>query len=127
MNVEMRFLFEISLDRDGVGVHVVHNQHLLDWHRLTSDKAWAEVYNGGAELDTWLTGTPSKLEIVFRTTHDLKLELVAFEMVLTDWEVCDFEFDFFSFWYTSSFWCNRDILVDLSLPNEIKVELTTIL
>jgi hypothetical protein len=127
MNVKMSFLLKISLNRDSICVNVVHNQHFLDWYWLTSHKAWTKVYSGGAELDTWLTGTPSKLEIVFWTTYDLKLELVVLEMVLTDWQVSDFEFDFFSFWYATGLWRDRDILIDLSLPDEIKVELTTIL
>lgn len=127
MNVKMRFLLKICLNGDSVGVNIVHDQHFLDWDWLTGHEAWTKVDSGGAELDSWLTGASGKLEIVFRTTDDLKLELVALEMVLTDWQVGDFEFHLLSFRYTSSLGRDRDVLIDLPLPDEIKVELTTVL
>jgi hypothetical protein len=126
VHVEVRLLLEVCLDGDSAGVHIIHNEHLLDRHWLASDKAWAKVNSRGAELDARLASTSSKLEIVLRATHDLQLELVVLEVVLSNWQVGDFELDLFSFRHASSLWGDRDVLVGLSLPDEIEVELSTV-
>ena len=81
----MRLLLEICLDRDRTAVDIVDDQHLSEWNGLTSDKAGPKVHRSGAELDAGLTSSTKEKEIVFWATHDLQLELVALEMVLSNW------------------------------------------
>lgn len=126
MHVEMGLLLEISLDRDGAAVDIVHHQHLLDWHRLAGDEAWPEVDSCGTELDAWLSCATYQLEVVLRPTNNLELELVILEMVLSNRKVSDLELDLFAFWNATSLRSDSDVLVDLSLPYEIEVELSTI-
>jgi hypothetical protein len=57
----------------------------------------------------------------------LKLQLVVLEAVLSDWQICDFKLDLISLWNTTSFWCDGDILVNLPFPDEVKVEVSTVL
>jgi hypothetical protein len=66
------------------------------------------------------------LEVVLRPTNNLELELVILEMVLSNRKVSDLELDLFAFWNATSLRSDSDVLVDLSLPYEIEVELSTI-
>ena len=55
------------------------------------------------------------------------MDFVILQAMLSDWQIRDFEFGLAAFWDTASIRGNRNVLVDLSLPHEIKIEITTIL
>ena len=126
-NVEVWLLLEIGLNADGAAVDVVDDKHLLEGYWLTRDEAWPEVHSGRAELDTGLASTADEEEVILGATHNLELELVALEVVLTDWQVRDLELLLSTLWYASSLWGDGDVLVHLALPDEVKVELTIVL
>jgi hypothetical protein len=46
--------------------------------------------------------------------------------MFSNWQVCDFEGGFASLLHGAGFGCYRNVLVDLSLPNEIEIELTVV-
>jgi hypothetical protein len=123
----MGLLLEVCLYRDGAAVHVVDHQHLSQWNGLAGDKARSKVNCGGAELDAWLACMANQEEVVFWTTHNLHHKLVVLEMVLSNRQVGDLEFDLFALWHAASFWSDCDVLVDLALPDEVKVELSVVL
>jgi hypothetical protein len=93
---------------------------------LSHHEAWAEVEGSGVQFDTWLSCVTNKLEVILWTTDDVEGDLKVLKLMLSKWKVVDLEFNFRSFLYTSSFWSDSDVLVNLTLPYKVKVEFSIV-
>ncbi len=122
----MRFLFKICFYRYSTSINIADHQHFFDRNWLSWDKAWTEIYNVWAKLNSRLSSFSNKKEIIFRSTDYLKLKFVILKFMLSYWQICNFKFNFLSFWDTSSLRIYCDILVYLSFPNKIKIKLSTV-
>ena len=80
----------------------------------------------GVELDSGLASAASQHELVLGTTHNGQVHLEVAHLVLRDRCIVNLDLDFVALLDCASLWRDLDVLVDLTLPDEVKVEFTVV-
>lgn len=124
--VKISLFLKVRLKRDGLSVEVGNLEHLLDRSGLGRDEARAEVEDMVVKLDAGLASLASELELILGPTHNSKHHLEVLQLVLGDGRIVDLNDNFVSFLNSAGLGCDLDVLVNLSLPDKVKVELTVV-
>lgn len=122
----MEFLLKVGLERDSLLVLVSDFKDLLDGSSIRGDKAWTEVENAGVEFDTRLSCLSRQHKVVSRSRNDSQSALVVREVMLCDGQVVDLDCHFRSLLNGASIGSDGNILIDLTLPDKVEVELTVV-